>query len=490
MELEQLLACWSGSPAVSLLRSPNAAFLCDFLNRTFKQPARVSIPHSELIAELRAYQDELADSYPAALPSSAESYLAVWCREESRWLQRLLEGSRDEPMYRLTPHTEDVLQFLERILQRDLAVVGTASRMKLVVSTLSDLVAGAAEDPRTRLRYLRAEKHRIESEMTELEQAGPVSRYQPAQIRERFQTAVAMLKRLKGDFRAVEESFREIASQVQQQQVAGEKSRGGILEYALDAEDVLKQQDQGVSFHEFVELILSPDELERLERLTDEVRALPELADQHEGVHAVRDMIGALQQEAEAVMRTNQRLTAILRRMLNAPAYAERQRVAQLLREIRNLASSLAATPPRGTVGLDLETELAIDSPLRRSFWTPPARFETMELVDFEADAQQRAAAFDRLAAMERLDWRGMRHTIHAVIERRADATLGELLDEHPPRAGIIEVLGYLQIARDDGYAVNVEARESVFVPPVHADEPWLQVILPLVRFTADSAER
>ena len=58
---------------------------------------------------------------------------------------------------------------------------------------------------------------------------------------ERFVTAVMLLRQLQGDFRAVEESFRDITIQVQQRQVAGRETRGKILEFALDAEDLLKQ---------------------------------------------------------------------------------------------------------------------------------------------------------------------------------------------------------------------------------------------------------
>ena len=48
-----------------------------------------------------------------------------------------------------------------------------------------------------------------------------------------------MLKQLLGDFRAVEEKFKEITQQVQRRQNEGRDTRGGILEFALDAEDVL-----------------------------------------------------------------------------------------------------------------------------------------------------------------------------------------------------------------------------------------------------------
>ena len=98
-----------------------------------------------------------------------------------------------------------------------------------------------------------------------------VTRYQPAQIRERFATAVSLLKQLQGDFRAVEEKFKEITQQVQQRQNEGRDTRGGILEFALDAEDVLKREDQGVSFHEFVRFILSPSQQDKLQTIIQQL---------------------------------------------------------------------------------------------------------------------------------------------------------------------------------------------------------------------------
>jgi hypothetical protein len=76
----------------------------------------------------------------------------------------------------------------------------------------------------------------------------------------------------------------------------------------LDAEDVLKREDQGVSFYEFVKLILSPSQTERLEHVIRELRRLPELMAHEDGLETVRGMLTLLQNEADKVMRTNQRL--------------------------------------------------------------------------------------------------------------------------------------------------------------------------------------
>jgi Protein of unknown function (DUF3375) len=210
------------------------------------------------------------------------------------------------------------------------------------------------------------------------------------------------------------------------------------------------------------------------------------LMGQEEGLETVRGMLTLLQNEADKVMRTNQRLSATLRRLLDARAHAERERVAQLIREIRGHAVALAADPPLDEIGLELEVEPAIESPFRRTFWSEAPRFEAVALTDYEADLDARREAFQRLAAMHRLDWKQMRDRIKKLVDLRDAPSLGELLEVYPPEGGVIEMLGYLQIARDDGHLVNPSASQRVIVPPTREGGRTILVTVPLVTFTSE----
>lgn len=486
MRLGKLLVYFETSPAIRLLRSPNAPFIVDFLDQQFKHAGRIAVPHGELLTALILYQDDLQESYPGTFAAKADSYLAEWCSRDIRWLQRFLEAGCGEPLYQLTPHTEDVFVFLDRVLERDLGFVGTESRLKLIIDTLSDLVIGSSDDPQARLEHLRTEADRIQAETAQIETDGRVAKYQPAQIRERFVTAVSLLRQLQSDFRAVEETFRDITAQVQRRQALGSEKRGGILEFALDAEDLLKREDQGVSFYEFVRLILSPSQTERLEKVIQQVRRIPELVQQQDGLETVRGMVTLLQREAEKVMRTNQRLSATLRRLLDARAHSENQRISQLLREIRSLAISYAAAPQSDAIGLSLDLDLAIESPFRRAFWTQPTRFEAVEIIGFAPDDAERREAFEQLAAMRRLNWGEMRENIHRMLVLESAPTLRSLLSIHPPEAGVIEIVGYVQIAAEDGHAIDPDARETVFVRAPDPGARPLAVTVPLVTFMPD----
>jgi hypothetical protein len=483
MRLGELLAYFETSPALRLLRAQNAPFVIDFLDAQFKRAGRISIPHSELLAALVAYQEELQEAYPDRFAGRADAYLNDWCA--ARWLRRSLEAGCDEPVYQLTPHAEDVFGFLDRTLGRDRGFVGTESRLKLVIDALAGLAIESSDDPDARLAHLREEQRRIGEEIEKIEASGRAEKLRPAQARERFSNAVSLLRQLQSDFRAVEESFRAITLQVQQRYVEGRETRGGILEFALDAEDLLKKEDQGVTFYEFVRLVLDPAQTARLEEIIHEVREIPELGEQQEGLDTVRGMVTLLQNEAEQVMRTNQRLSATLRRLLDGRTSAERRRVAGLLREIRGHAVSLAAEPPLEEVGIEVEADLDIESPFRRTFWSEPPRFDAADLTGYEADERQRLDAFRRLAALHRLDWREMRGRIRSLSDFRSAPTLADLLNVHPPEAGVVEVLGYLQIAREDGHLVDAAACEEVVVPSGRNGDRPLLLTVPLVTFVS-----
>ncbi|MBI3861034.1 MAG: DUF3375 domain-containing protein [Planctomycetia bacterium] len=486
MRLSKLLVYFETSPALRLLRSPNAVFIVDFLDRQFKQAGRSALLHSDVLSALVAYQEELLESHPGHLSGKADGYLSEWCSRDSRWLQRFLKAGVNEPLYQLTPHTEDVFNFIDRVLDKDLGFVGTESRLKLVIDTLADLVVGSSDDPDVRLKHLRAERERIQTEIDQLESGGRVTRYQPTQIRERFATAVSLLRQLQGDFRAVEESFRDITVQVQQRHIGGLESRGRIVEFALDSEDLLKQEDQGVSFYEFVRLILSPSQTERLEKVIQEVRRIPELLHQQDGLDTIRGMVTLLQNEAEIVMQTNRRLSATLRRLVDPRAHAERQRIAQLLRDIRGGFMTLAPGAPIEEVGLSLDLDLAIESPFRRPFWTEPPKFDAVELAEFEPDSEDRLSAFRQLAAFHRLDWRTMRDRVRHMLTIEYAPTLGSLLKVHPADGGIIEVVGYVQIAAEDGHLIDAHARETVHVAPERPGARPILLTVPRVTFTPE----
>lgn len=484
MQLDRLITFFATNPSAKLLRSPNAAYIVHFLHQHFKTGANLTTQHSELQQRLTTYLDELHQTEPDVLRERADAYLNAWSTGETRWLRRYFDSQHSESVYQLTPHTEDVLTFLTEVLDRNLGFIGTESRLSRIIATLSDIVVRGSADPDRRLQFLRAERDRIKQEIQSIEAGNAVATHSPTAIRERFADAVSDLVSLQGDFRAVEESFKTITRNVQKRQAESTDSRGNILGFALDAEDQLKDQDQGASFQAFVRLILSQSQQDELERLIAQLDEIADLAGQLEGKQRVKGMIGSLSAEAEKVLRVTRRLNATLRRLLDSRASNTRLRLSEILCEIRALAARFADDPP--DLGIEVLSELDLLNVHQRTFWESPVEFEELDLSNSEQSDDERVLAFQRLAAMQRLDWDAMRANIGTALQSVEQTTLANLLLAHPAKGGSIEVLGYIQLAYDDGHEVDEEQVEVVQISDPHNDHVPKTYEIPRVVFLSE----
>ena len=482
MQLEQLVHYFESSPAVRLLRAQNAPYVLRFLYEQFKIGERIAIPHSELLPALASFQDQTQELYRDALRDRAEAYLADWCSREKLWLKRFMEAGRDEAMYQLTPTTEGILDFLGRTLERGSDFVGTESRLKHVIDTLEKVVVGASHDPTVHLRHLTNDLRRIQQQIDAIHANGQAAAWTPTRIREQFALAVSLLRELQRDFRAVEERFKEITHEVQLRHGHGLDSRGGILAGALDAVDELRSDDQGVSFYEFFRFIQSPEQQDRLREIVRQLERIRDLAEQSEGLAAVRRMMPLLLAEANKVTETERRLSATLRRLLDVQGQRERRRVADLLREIRTIAIGMADAPPRNGSILEFDESLRMGSPVRHRDWSPPARFDEIDFTVAKGDSAQRQVFIEQFVRMYRIDFRTMRSNVRDAVTASGAISLRDLLAAHPPTAGVIDVVGYLQIASEDGHLISDAASEEIVIPSPDG-AGLLEVSVPIVTF-------
>ncbi|MFK7818394.1 MAG: DUF3375 family protein, partial [Planctomycetaceae bacterium] len=401
------------APTLRLLRSDHAPFVIGFLNETFKSDGKLAIGHEELSTKLLIFIDRVNDHYPKGLRGAPERYLTEW--SDAEWLFRFLKSETSEPQYQLTPFSENAIQVVETLLSRRTNMVGTEGRLRVVIDTLTDLARGSSNSREQRVAHLKRERNRIEAELQLLEDGGPVRVYNSSQIRERFQLAVESLRALQSDFRAVEERFHEIARDVQRRQQDAVKSRGEILSQALDAEELLKREDEGISFYAFIALLFSPDSQSNLRETINRIASLDEVQDQQAAVDRVKQMLPSLLREADKVLRTNGKLTASLRRLLDRNRAVNRKQTTDVLSEIRSLALSMRDEPPIDRDFVSVQTSEGISSPFARSFWQAPVQFEQEEPTQHVVDLTQADSAGNFLAGLYRLDLQQLRANIAEV---------------------------------------------------------------------------
>lgn len=133
--------------------------------------------------------------------------------------------------------------------------------------------------------------------------------------------------------------------------------------------------------------------------------------------------------------------------------------------------------------GVTLDLAVAIESPMRRAFWVEPPRFEDVDLSRFEPDARERHNVFEDFAALRHLDWPRMREHICQMLSSEANPTLSELIERYPVTSGIVEVVGYLQIASEDGHLVDPGSKETIVISARESDQRHYLVTIPRVTF-------
>ena len=414
----------------------------------------------------------------------AQNYLTKWSTGDTRWLRRNFDSQFDEPVYELTPHTEDVFKFLMEALDRSLGFVGTESRLTRIIETLSDIVVRGSSDPVRRLDFLENEKARIENEIESIRLGDKVETHSPTALRERFSDVVSDLISLQGDFRAVEESFKTITRDVQKRQNESGDERGSILGFALEAEDELNDGDQGTSFRAFVRLLLSQNQQDELDSMIRQLDDIGELANQLDGKQRIKRMIASLSAEAEKVQRTTRRLSSTLRRLLDQRTNSSRMHLANVLREIQAGAVRASDNPP--DIGIELPGDVSISNFMDRPMWTAPVQFETSKISSAEPDDDERMLAFRQLAELQRLDWDSMRTNIREMRELVPKFTLGQLVEQFPIESGAVEALGYIQLAHDAGFEVDDTSTEVINVCSSD-DNQGTFIEIPLVHFQDES---
>ncbi|MBM3964225.1 MAG: DUF3375 family protein [Planctomycetes bacterium] len=488
MRREELLSFFDHSPTARLLRSDLGAWVIAFLYDTFKASSLLSILQSDLKARLKEFQNSIHATYPSVMPGTPERYLTQWT--QSQWIRRFVDSNSSEPQFQLSPYAEEAIRYVEDSITRRQQLVGTESRLRLIIDTLSDIVRGSSDDPERRLALLQSQRDAVQREIDAIEAGDRVHVYRPSQIRERFQTAIHLLRELQSDFRDVEDRFQQIARRVQQLKASGGlDDRSSILGYALDAEEALKHEDEGISFYAFVRFLLSPTEQSLLRDQIQNIQQLQPLMDQTESLDRLGKMVPCLLAEADKVMRTTARLSSCLRRLLDSKTEAHRTRLTQVLADIRNTALLLRESPPEA-ISISIEAEASVQSPLSRPFWAPQAGFDSMP-NESQAIAPEQiellASAFQKLV---RLDMRKLRHSIREATLEGSTCSLKEMIERSTSRIGIAEILGFLQIAHDDSHNIDFTRLELITLHGDPDSTPSLVIRVPAVLFQAKARNR
>lgn len=428
-------------PAWRLLRAEQAPLVASFLHRVFIVPNQRVLPQSDLSElledELYNLRQRLGED---AFPKRAIDYLNDWAANEKGWLRKFYLQSTDEPHFDLTPAAEKAIGWLASLSER--SFIGTESRLLTLFDLLRQMSEGTESDPEKRVAELEKRRAQINEEIERIS-AGDLQLLDDTSLRDRFQQFVVLARELLGDFRGVEQNFRNLDRSVRERIALCSGGKGALLEEIMGERDAIADSDQGRSFQAFWDFLMSRTKQEELTSNLEKVLSLPPIASLQPDSRIKRIHYDWLE-AGEFTQRTVAQLSQQLRRFLDDAAWLENKRIMEILHNIEVKAIDLRDGQPTGNfmsiANPVAEIDLAFERPLYTPKVKPRIRDFAINGIDEDIDV---AALFAHIA----IDTAAIKKHIRQSLQERSQIPLSDLVERRPLEHGLAELMYYLQLA-------------------------------------------
>lgn len=430
-------------PAWRLLRSDHAPLIASFLHRAFvaanvREMAAADLAEA-LEDELYALRQQLGAN---AFPKSAIEYLDDWASVDKGWLRKFYRQGSDEPQFDLAAATEKAIAWLGTLTER--GFVGTESRLLTLFELLRQMSEGSESDPDKRVAELRRRRAELDDEIARA-LAGELPLLDDTALKDRFQQFMQTARELLTDFREVEHNFRRLDRRVRERIALWEGGKGALLEEIMGERDVIADSDQGRSFRAFWDFLMSGRRQDEFTQMLARVLALPPIADFKPDARTRRVHYDWLE-AGEHTQRTVAQLSQQLRRFLDDQAWLENRRIMDILRGIEAKALAVRDAPPAGEFTRIAESAADVELPMERPLFTPAQR---PVITDVELAASEVEIDANALYSQIVVDKALLARNIRQALQERSQVTLRELIDAHPLRNGLAELLAYLQLGAE-----------------------------------------
>lgn len=443
MEHETVAYLRSNSRAWRLLRAETAPLILHVLGQVFIVDNVRTIAETDLLSRvddlLYAVNAVTADDDgQPPYPRSARAYIDTWSDPAQGWLRKFYPEGSDVAHYDATVDVEKAYAFVSGLESR--TFIGTQSRLQTIVELLRDIVTGADPDPEVQLNELRRRRDELEAEIAAFGGPAPAD---PVALRDRYEHFAATARELLSDFRAVEENFRALDRAIRADIAAWDGSKGALLDQIVGERHAIADSDQGRSFQAFHDFLLSRTRRDELTDLLDRLLEV-EVIDVDRSLGRVHfDWLDA----AERTQQTVRQLSEQLRRFLDDKVWLENRRVVELLRSIEKASLAVRDSTPDFVMELDA-TCPEVFLPFERPLYASP----TFDGVDSTVPLVGGAESLEWAALFEQVyvDTSRLTASVREVLSGRDQATLVEVLADHPVSQGVAELVAYLGLVEDD----------------------------------------
>ncbi len=162
MNFEKALSLYRNDKTLQKLRAEHFPLMISFFHLAFKQQDKISYSQSSLAGLLGDFLYSLERRGISDYNKSPLDYLQKWAQQG--YLRRYYETA-DEPVYELSPATENALKWLEDLNKQQF--VGTHSRLLQFFSLLQQIVNKTAS-PYERIQQLQEDRKKIDEEIEKI----------------------------------------------------------------------------------------------------------------------------------------------------------------------------------------------------------------------------------------------------------------------------------------------------------------------------------
>jgi hypothetical protein len=454
MNYEKALSLYRNDKTLQMLRAEHFPLLVSFFHLAFKQQDKISYPQNEIQSLLADYLYGLEKQSINEYGKPPIEYLTKWAQQG--YLRRYYETA-DEPVYELSPSTENALKWLDDLNKQQF--VGTHSRLLQFFHLLQQIV-NTSSGPYERVQQLQEERNKINKEIEQIRQ-GHFMRPSDTQIKENYFLAEETARRLLSDFRQVEENFRELDTQTRQTIIKSSLAKADLLDNVFQQQDHLWNTDQGKSFRAFWEFLMSEQMQKDLESLLEKMNDIPAIREikKEQTVDRIKtNLVDA----GDKVNRSNDGLIEQLRKFVEQKNLSESRYILHSIEQIENLLVEQKEDVTAIDTWMEIDGIFKPSFTMERPLFSPPLKvaFEKTDVQDGIAEADTNIL-FDQFY----VDIEELRNNIKQILRTRSQVALSELLNYYKPQKGVSEILGYMQIATNDQkHFINHDLQEELAI--------------------------
>lgn len=472
MNYEKALSLYRNDKTLQLFRADHFPLLVGFFHLAFKQQNKISYVQGELQGLLYDYLFSLERQGIDDYNKPPLDYLQKWAQQG--YLRRYYETA-DEPVYELSPATENALKWLEDLNKQQF--VGTHSRLIQFFHLLQQIV-NTTSGPYERIQQLEEERYKIDKEIEQI-QKGNFIQPSETQVKENYFLAEETARRLLSDFRQVEENFRELDTNTRQTIIKSKLAKADLLDHVFQQQDHLWNTDQGKSFRAFWEFLMSEQMQEELEDLLEKINSIPAIREIKR--EQIVDRIKTnLVDSGDKVNRSNDGLIEQLRKFVEQKNLSESRHILHSIESIESLIMDYKNEIDAQATWMEIDRLFKPVFTMDRPLFNPPLKisFGKTEVEDGQPETDTNVL-FEQFY----VDIDLLRNNINILLRNKPKVALSELLSHYHPTKGVTEVLAYIQIAAsDDKHTINRYVQEELIADNRESGKTYL-LKAPLIIF-------